>query len=67
VFAADVKGDLAGIAMPGDAKPHFVQRAKDIGIGGRFSGRVLGSLRAIRAPCPRSNIGYGTLAPGPPA
>ena len=32
VFAADVKGDLAGIAMPGDAKPHFVQRAKDIGI-----------------------------------
>jgi uncharacterized protein len=32
VFAADVKGDLAGIAMPGDSKPHFVQRAKDIGI-----------------------------------
>ena len=32
VFAADIKGDLAGIAMPGDSKPHFVQRAKDIGI-----------------------------------
>lgn len=32
VFAADVKGDLAGIAQRGDAKPHFVQRAKDIGI-----------------------------------
>ena len=32
VFAADIKGDLAGIAMPGDAKPHFVQRAKDIAI-----------------------------------
>ena len=32
VFAADIKGDLAGIAMPGDAKPHFVQRAKDIGV-----------------------------------
>ena len=32
VFAADIKGDLAGIAMPGDAKPHFVQRAKEIGI-----------------------------------
>jgi DNA helicase HerA-like ATPase len=32
VFAADVKGDLAGIAMPGESKPHFVQRAKDIGI-----------------------------------
>src|SRR3984893_5575852 len=32
VFTADVKGDLAGIAMPGDSKPQFVQRAKDIGI-----------------------------------
>jgi uncharacterized protein len=32
VFTADVKGDLAGISMPGDSKPHFVQRAKDIGI-----------------------------------
>ena len=32
VFAADVKGDLSGIAIPGDSKPAFVQRAKDIGI-----------------------------------
>ena len=32
VFAADVKGDLAGIAMPGDAKPAFVKRAQDIGV-----------------------------------
>ncbi len=32
VFAADVKGDLSGIGMPGESKPHFVQRAKDIGI-----------------------------------
>jgi DNA helicase HerA-like ATPase len=32
VFAADVKGDLSGISMPGESKPHFVQRAKDIGI-----------------------------------
>ncbi len=32
VFAADVKGDLSGIAMPGDSKPAFVQRAKDIGV-----------------------------------
>ena len=32
IFAADVKGDLAGIAMAGDSKPPFVQRAKDIGI-----------------------------------
>ena len=32
VFAADVKGDLSGIAMAGDSKPAFVQRAKDIGV-----------------------------------
>lgn len=31
VFAADVKGDLSGIAAPGEAKPAFVQRAKDMG------------------------------------
>jgi DNA helicase HerA-like ATPase len=32
VFAADIKGDLSGVAAPGNAKPPFVQRAKDIGI-----------------------------------
>jgi DNA helicase HerA-like ATPase len=32
VFAADVKGDLSGISQPGDSKPPFVKRAKDIGI-----------------------------------
>ena len=31
VFAADVKGDLSGIAAVGESKPHFVQRAKDLG------------------------------------
>src|SRR5277367_4339868 len=31
VFAADVKGDLSGIAEPGEAKEAFVKRAKDIG------------------------------------
>jgi DNA helicase HerA-like ATPase len=31
VFAADVKGDLSGIAAPGEAKDPFVKRAKDIG------------------------------------
>ncbi len=31
VFAADVKGDLSGIAMRGEAKPEFVKRAKDMG------------------------------------
>jgi len=31
VFAADIKGDLSGIAMPGEAKEAFVKRAKDMG------------------------------------
>jgi DNA helicase HerA-like ATPase len=32
VFAADIKGDLSGIAAPGDAKDAFTKRAKEIGI-----------------------------------
>ena len=32
VFAADVKGDLAGLAAPGDSKPPFVKRAQEIGL-----------------------------------
>jgi DNA helicase HerA-like ATPase len=31
VFAADIKGDLAGIAMPGEAKEAFVARAEEMG------------------------------------
>jgi uncharacterized protein len=31
VFAADIKGDLSGIGAPGEAKPNFVKRAKDLG------------------------------------
>ena len=31
VFAADIKGDLSGIAARGEAKPEFVKRAKDLG------------------------------------
>jgi DNA double-strand break repair helicase HerA and related ATPase len=31
VFAADVKGDLSGIAEPGEAKDAFVARAKSLG------------------------------------
>ena len=34
VFAADIKGDLSGIAAIGEQKPHLVQRAKDIGLPG---------------------------------
>jgi DNA helicase HerA-like ATPase len=32
VFAADVKGDLSGLSQPGNAKPAFIARAKEIGV-----------------------------------
>jgi DNA helicase HerA-like ATPase len=32
VFAADIKGDLSGLAEAGDGKPPFVKRAQEIGI-----------------------------------
>jgi len=32
VFMADVKGDLSGIAIPGEPKPHFVARAELLGL-----------------------------------
>jgi DNA helicase HerA-like ATPase len=32
VFAADIKGDLSGIAMAGEAKEAFVKRAADMGL-----------------------------------
>lgn len=32
VFASDIKGDLSGVARPGDSKPPFVKRAQELGI-----------------------------------
>ncbi|MGB7694548.1 MAG: helicase HerA-like domain-containing protein, partial [Pseudolabrys sp.] len=32
VFAADIKGDLSGIAEPGEAKDFLVKRATDVGV-----------------------------------
>ena len=32
VFAADIKGDLSGIAAPGEGKDVFVRRAQEIGV-----------------------------------
>jgi hypothetical protein len=34
VFAADVKGDLSGLAMPGTPKDFLIERAKKIGLEG---------------------------------
>jgi uncharacterized protein len=32
VFAADIKGDLSGIALPGEAKPKLLERAQQVGV-----------------------------------
>ena len=32
VFAADIKGDLSGIGVKGEPKPHLVKRAEEIGL-----------------------------------
>ena len=32
VFAADIKGDLSGIGVKGEHKPHLVKRAEEIGL-----------------------------------
>src|SRR4051812_8154636 len=32
VFAADIKGDLSGLAVPGNAKEAFVKRAAELGV-----------------------------------
>lgn len=37
VFMADVKGDLAGIGMPGDMRPQLVERATALGMQGYAS------------------------------
>lgn len=33
VFMADVKGDVSGLAVPGDGNEKILQRAKDLGVG----------------------------------
>jgi uncharacterized protein len=37
VFAADIKGDLSGIAAAGDRRPELLRRAAEIGLGERFA------------------------------
>ncbi|SHO66190.1 hypothetical protein SAMN02745172_02845 [Pseudoxanthobacter soli DSM 19599] len=39
VFAADIKGDLSGIAVPGGDKPAFEARAAEIGLGADYGHR----------------------------
>ena len=55
VFAADIKGDLSGLSVPGAENPKVVERAKSVGqaVGGdRLPDRVLRAGRR-RAPACR--------------
>ncbi|MBP6572409.1 MAG: DUF853 family protein, partial [Gemmatimonadales bacterium] len=38
VFLADIKGDVSGVAMPGEASSRVTQRATDTGFGWKASG-----------------------------
>jgi DNA helicase HerA-like ATPase len=44
VFCADVKGDLAGLAMEGDQKPFLLERAQKIGFGDEYQPEAFPSL-----------------------
>jgi hypothetical protein len=44
VFCADVKGDLAGLAMQGDQKPFLVERAQKIGFAEEYKPEAFPSL-----------------------
>ncbi len=40
VFAADIKGDLSGIAAVGEAKDFLVKRASEVGLGDAYKNRA---------------------------
>jgi hypothetical protein len=62
VFAADIKGDLSGLAAAGESKPVFVKRAAELGIsysptGSRPCSGTCSETRAIRSAAPSSRWG----------
>jgi DNA helicase HerA-like ATPase len=44
VFAADIKGDLSGIAAVGEPKDFLVKRAGEVGLGGTYKQRAYPSI-----------------------
>ncbi len=62
VFAADIKGDLSGIAAAGEKKDFILARAKDVGIEYKpdaIPGHLLGSVRRAGPSDPRHRLGDG--------
>ena len=65
VFAADIKGDLSGIAEPGEAKEPFVDARQEPRLRLRarpVPGRVLGPVRRAGPSDPRHHLGDGAAA-----
>ena len=68
VFAADIKGDLSGIAAIGEQKDFLVKRAGEVGLGDAWSPKAfpvdfLGCVRRRRPSHPRHRARHG---PPPP-
>ena len=66
VFCADVKGDLSGIAMMGEAKDFLVSarrggQARSLRVPG-IPGHLLGPVRRAGPPDPRHRVGDGAAA-----
>ena len=67
VFAADIKGDLSGIAAIGEAKDAFVKRAKELGFDyqpDEFPVDVLGCVRRAGPSGARHDLRNGSAAAG---
>ena len=67
VFAADIKGDLSGLAMPGEASDRVTGRAKDVGWAWKPAGvpvEFVSLTRQARRPAPRHGQLVRPAAPG---
>ncbi len=66
VFAADIKGDLSGVAVAGEPKKHLVERAAEIGLPGyhnaAFPVAFLGYFRRAGPSCTNERPVDGCVA-----
>ncbi len=69
VFLSDVKGDLAGMAQAGTARPQVCRAGPRVGhhrlCRRRIAGRLLGRARRARHSDPRDHFRHGAPAVGP--
>ena len=72
VFCADIKGDLAGLAVAGEPKDFLAERAEKIGFTSEYdlravAGGLLGPVRQGRSSDPHHDLGDGAAAAVPSA